>query len=78
MHVFTSHEGRARRAVESNCRLQHASPRTRARRLRVRNHAPEECAVECAGPQGAGKLKVVMPEFGESSCTVLEHDLLMG
>jgi hypothetical protein len=63
--VLSSHKGRARRAVGSNFRLQHTSQRTRARRLRDRNHAPRRRRRRRSQSCHAG-----------GSCTVLVHDLL--
>jgi hypothetical protein len=63
--VLSSRKGRARRAVGSNFRLQHTSQRTRARRLRDRNHAPRRRRRRRSQSCHAG-----------GSCTVLVHDLL--
>lgn len=68
MDVLSSHKGRAWRAAGSNFRLQHTSPRTRARRLRDRNHAPRR---RRRRRSQSSKLS-----NAGGSCTVLVHDLL--
>lgn len=66
MDVLSSRKGRARRAVGSNFRLQHTSQRTRARRLRDRNHAPRR----------RRRRRRSQSCHAGGSCTVLVHDLL--